>query len=352
MEPVEGRPIPGLRRTLPTTPEGERRVSDTKMPVAEAPPTRQGAAQLKASSPGSTAHAAKPSNDSRPVHGRPLIELEGIGLKLGGRDILEGIDFAIHEHEIVTLIGPNGGGKTSMVRVMLGLERPTAGRVIRRPRLKIGYVPQFFDRDLAMPLRTGDFLALGIDVSEQERRAALTECGAEAVYASQLGRLSGGELQRVLIARAILRRPDLLVLDEPVRGVDHFGEADLYNLIGRLRAERGFGVVLVSHDLHVVMAASDRVICLNRHICCSGQPVTVTQHPEYARLFGREAAKAVAVYEHHHDHAHDISGEPLGEDGGSHSGCSHGHSHVHDTHLQNTHGQRHGHDAGSETKSN
>lgn len=300
------------------------------MPVAGAQPEDAPAAD-RARAPAANRAARTARQAANPA---PLVSLEGVGLTFGGRAILEGIDFAIHDHEIVTIIGPNGGGKTSLVRVMLGLERPTSGRVVRQPRLRVGYVPQTFDRDHAMPLRTGDFLALGISASETERKAALAECGADAVYATQLGRLSGGELQRVLIARAILRRPDLLVLDEPVRGVDHLGEADLYNLIGRLRAERGFGVVLVSHDLHVVMAASDRVICLNRHICCSGRPVTVAQHPEYARLFGREAAKAIAVYEHHHDHAHDISGEPLAEGSTEgHAGCGHDHGHHpdHDT---------------------
>ena len=138
----------------------------------------------------------------------------------------------------------------------------------------------------------------------------MAEVGAEALLERQLSELSGGELQRVVLARALIRSPDLLVLDEPVRGVDYAGEAELYTLIGRLRTERGFGVLLVSHDLHVVMAQSDRVICLNRHVCCSGVPQSVAQHPEYARLFGPQAARAFGLYQHHHDHSHDLAGEP------------------------------------------
>lgn len=153
----------------------------------------------------------------------------------------------------------------------------------------------------------------GNEIAAADIESALAAVGAPAVLDNQLSQLSGGEGQRVLMARALLRRPDLLVLDEPVRGVDYAGEAELYGLIGRLRDERGFGVLLVSHDLHVVMAASDRVLCLNRHVCCSGVPTTVARHPEYVRLFGADTARAFAVYEHHHDHAHDLAGRPLHE---------------------------------------
>ena len=187
----------------------------------------------------------------------------------------------------------------------MGLEKPDRGEVHRRPGLRIGYVPQRFDVDAVIPMTVERFLALGEAVSQTRVAGILAEVNAGHTRHRQLSQLSGGELQRVVLARALLRDPDLLVLDEPVQGVDYAGEAELYNLIARLRDEHGFGVLLVSHDLLIVMARSDRVICLNRHVCCSGVPETVAQHPAYARLFGADASRAFAVYRHHHDHRHD-----------------------------------------------
>jgi zinc transport system ATP-binding protein len=237
-----------------------------------------------------------------------LVSARGLGLQRNGRDLLDGIDLDIRKREIVTLIGPNGAGKTTLVRLMLGLETPDRGEVWRREGLRIGYVPQRFDVDSVIPMTVERFLRLGGDASLARIETILDEVGANHTRHQQLSQLSGGELQRVVLARALLRDPDLLVLDEPVQGVDYTGEAELYNLIARLRDERGFGVLLVSHDLHIVMGRSDRVVCLNRHVCCSGVPETVAQHPAYARLFGAEAARAFAVYRHHHDHSHDIAG--------------------------------------------
>jgi len=239
-----------------------------------------------------------------------LIRGRRLTLARGGRTILDRIDIDIAAGEIVTLIGPNGAGKTSLVRALLGLERPDAGTVERTPGLVVGYVPQRFDRDAAIPMTVARFLTLAAKVEPERARRALEEVGAAHVAQRQLVQLSGGELQRVVLARALVREPQLLVLDEPARGVDHLGEADLYALIGRLRDERGLGVLLVSHDLHVVMAQSDRVLCINRHVCCHGIPETVAQHPEYVRLFG-DAARAFAIYQHHHNHEHGLGGEPL-----------------------------------------
>jgi zinc transport system ATP-binding protein len=237
-----------------------------------------------------------------------LLAARGIRFARAKRTILEGIDLDLAPGQIVTLIGPNGAGKTTLVRILLGLERADGGTITRRPGLRIGYAPQRFDRDPAIPMTVARFLAIGGPHTSAEAAAALNEVGAARVIGQQLSELSGGELQRVVLARALLRKPDLLVLDEPVRGVDYAGEAELYDLIGRIRDARGVGILLVSHDLHVVMAQSDRVICVNRHICCSGMPEAVAQHPEYARLFGPEAARSFAVYQHQHDHSHDLSG--------------------------------------------
>ena len=244
-----------------------------------------------------------------------LIGARGLTLTRRGRPILTGVDIDIAPGEIVTVIGPNGAGKTMLVRALLGLERLDRGEVRRREPLVIGYAPQRFDIDHAIPLTVARFVSLGRPAAPRPKiEAVLADVGAAPLIDRQLSELSGGELQRVVLARALIRSPDLLVLDEPARAVDYAGEAELYTLIGRLRTERGFGVLLVSHDLHVVMAQSDRVICLNRHVCCSGVPHSVAQHPEYARLFGPQAADAFGVYQHKHDHSHDLTGAPCPAD--------------------------------------
>lgn len=250
-----------------------------------------------------------------------LISARGLELSFGDKPVLRDVDFDIHEGEIVTLIGPNGAGKSTLVRVLLGLVPLDGGSVRRRRDARIGYVPQRLDIDPAIPMTVQRFLSLGERVSQEDIAARLKEAGAGHVLDRQISKLSGGELQRVVLARALLRSPNLLVLDEPVRGVDYTGEAELYNLFSRLRDSRGLGVLLVSHDLHVVMASSDRVVCLNQHVCCSGVPETVAQHPEYTRLFGAEAARAFGLYHHRHDHRHGPAGEPLGE--GQGTGATH-----------------------------
>ena len=242
--------------------------------------------------------------------GSRLIAAEGIALGFERRRVLDGVDIAVHEGEVVTLIGPNGAGKTSLVRVLLGLLAPDAGRLWRRPGLVVGYVPQQVNRDPVLPLAAERFLSLGGRSTAAERRAALEEVGASHAAGQPFDALSGGELQRVLLARALLRNPDLLVLDEPVRGVDLGGQIALYDLIDAIRKKRGCGVLMVSHDLHLVMAATDQVVCLNTHICCAGRPDAVARHPEYRALFG-SAAERLAVYVHDHDHAHALAGEVL-----------------------------------------
>jgi zinc transport system ATP-binding protein len=278
-------------------------------PAPGGPLARDGAGR------GHPGHAARhvdgPQSGPPAAHGpAALICARRLALARSGRAILSDIDIDIAPGEIVTVIGPNGAGKTMLVRALLGLERIDGGSVRRRDGLVVGYAPQRFDVDRAIPLTVARFVALGRPLPRAEIEGALADVGAGKLAERQLSELSGGELQRVVLARALARRPDLLVLDEPARGVDYAGEAELYTLIGRLRTERGFGVLLVSHDLHVVMAQSDRVICLNRHVCCSGVPQQVAQHPEYARLFGPQAERALAVYHHRHDHRHDLAGAP------------------------------------------
>ena len=243
----------------------------------------------------------------------PLIEAAGIDVRFGSQTVLGGADAAVHEGEIVTLIGPNGAGKTTLVRVMLGLERADSGTVSRRRGLRIGYMPQRLEVEPTLPLTVYRFLTLTAGRNETAMKtrvaAVLDEVGAGAVGGRPFQDLSGGEVQRVLLARALLRDPDLLVLDEPVQGVDVTGQAELYRLIRAIRGQRGCGVLLVSHDLHLVMAATDRVICLNRHVQCAGHPEEVSRDPAYVALFGESVAADLAVYRHHPAHQHDHAGE-------------------------------------------
>jgi zinc transport system ATP-binding protein len=264
------------------------------------------------------------SPDAATVAAPPLIELAGLHVAFGARIALSDVSLALGPGEIVTIIGPNGAGKTTLLRVALGLQRADAGTVRRRPGLRVGYVPQRLAIDETLPLTVRRFLALVPGAKPPAMTAALTETGAQHTLDLPLQTLSGGELQRVLLARALLREPELLVLDEPVQGVDITGQAELFALIRRLRDTRRCGVLLVSHDLHLVMAATDRVICLNHHVCCSGHPDTVSRDPAYRALFGA-AIDGFAVYAHHHDHRHDHS---------------HDHHHHHDGHRPD-----HAHDA-------
>ncbi len=266
----------------------------------------------------------------------PLIAGQELTVRHGSRTVLDHVSLSVTPGEIVTLIGPNGAGKTTLVRVLLGLQQLTGGRVTRRSRLRIGYVPQRLAVDPALPLTVGRFLSLAAPQRGAARQRAiadlLAEVGVPDCAGQQLSALSGGELQRVLLARALIRDPELLVLDEPVQGVDFAGQIALYHLIGEIRKQRGCGILLISHDLHLVMSATDRVLCLNQHLCCSGAPAAVSRHPEYIRLFGPRAASELAIYTHHHDHAHAPDGAVLPVEGcalhGPHEGHHHHHPHT------------------------
>jgi zinc transport system ATP-binding protein len=240
-----------------------------------------------------------------PVPPPCLIELSGVHVAFGRRIALADVSLAVAPGEIVTVIGPNGAGKTTLLRVALGLQRPQAGRVQRRDGLRVGYLPQRFSIDETLPLSVQRFLTL-VPGGRVHLRAALALVGAAHLLDLPVQTLSGGELQRVLLARALLREPELLVLDEPVQGVDIGGQAELFALIRRIRDERRCGVLLVSHDLHLVMAATDRVVCLNHHVCCSGHPEAVSRDPAYRALFGA-AIDGFALYAHRHDHRHDAA---------------------------------------------
>jgi zinc transport system ATP-binding protein len=239
----------------------------------------------------------------------PLVEARAVRVAFDGRTVLDRVDVALHPREIVTLVGLNGSGKSTLVRVLIGLLRPDAGEVRRRAGLRIGYSPQSLHIDPTLPLTVAHFLTLGARAPRARLQAALAEVGAAQVLDQQVARVSGGELHRVLLARALLREPDLLVLDEPLSGVDVAGQVELYRLIATIRDRRGCGVLLVSHDLHLVMAATDRVVCLAGHVCCTGHPTAVARDPAFVALFGRQLADTIAIYAHHHDHRHDTHGD-------------------------------------------
>jgi len=234
----------------------------------------------------------------------PLIRAEGLAYRDGARKILDGVDIDIGAREIVTIVGPNGSGKTTLLRLLIGALRPSAGDIRTHRSLVIGYTPQRLALDRSMPLTVDRFLALGGAASATRREKLLETVGVPCLGKAQLIDLSGGETQRVLLARALLRSPNLLVLDEPTQGLDQPGEAAFYRLIESVRNDSGCAVLMVSHDLHVVMSAADRVVCLNGHICCQGAPTLVKDHPEYRRLFGLGTEGALALYRHEHDHHH------------------------------------------------
>ncbi len=240
-----------------------------------------------------------------------LIEVRGASVHHNGHATLDNVDLTVCAGEIVTLIGPNGSGKTTLVKVALGLTKVDAGGVHRKSGVRIGYMPQHLTVDLTLPLTVRRFLSLREAGSERDALDALAEVGVEYVIDNPFQTLSGGEARRVLLARALLGQPDLLVLDEPSAGIDVMGQGELYDLIRKIRDQRGCSVLLVSHDLHLVMAATDQVLCLNHHICCAGQPEAVAQHPEYLALFGTELRHSLAVYTHDHDHHHDLAGETV-----------------------------------------
>ena len=231
-----------------------------------------------------------------------------IDVSLGGRPVLSDVSLELPDGEIITLIGPNGSGKTTLIRVLLGLTKPDRGSVRLRAGLTIGYLPQRLQMDAILPLTAARFLTLRRRQTKAQIAALLEEVGAPHIADADVQALSGGEFQRLLLARALIGDPDLLVLDEPLQGVDFTGQINLFQLIKEVRETRGCGVLMVSHDLHLVMAGTHHVVCLSHHVCCSGQAEAVSQHPEYLALFGPRAAENLAVYTHAHDHHHDLSG--------------------------------------------
>ncbi|MCG8672647.1 MAG: metal ABC transporter ATP-binding protein [Pseudomonadales bacterium] len=259
----------------------------------------------------------------------PLIQATDASLEHNKQVLLTGINLTLLDGEIITVIGPNGAGKTTLLKLLIGEHKPTSGEITQAKHCRIGYMPQRLHIDNSLPLTVQRFLTMSGNKNQDAIEQALVEVGASHLQRSAIQTLSGGELQRVLLARALLREPNLLVLDEPAQGVDLHGQRELYQLLSKIKDKRGCAILMVSHDLSFVMAGTDQVICLNRHVCCSGTPESVSQHPEYLALFGSELGKDIAIYTHHHDHQHRLDGgiavgNKSQDQTNSHKGCDHG----------------------------
>ena len=237
-----------------------------------------------------------------------LVKLNEVGFQQNKKWLVKGVSLKVEKGKIVTLIGPNGSGKSTTAKIALGIYKNIEGQVEKFTN-NIGYVPQKISIDWTLPLRVKDFMLLTDNLKDDALDEALTLTGVKHLKDKNLGNLSGGEFQRVLLARAISKKPELLVLDEPVQGVDFTGEIALYELIKKISEKLNCGILLISHDLHTVMTATDHVVCLNGHVCCSGSPKDVARNNEYKALFGEQASQTLSVYEHKHDHEHSIDGK-------------------------------------------
>lgn len=234
-----------------------------------------------------------------------LVRVENLSIRYGARTVLSRVSLSVAQGEIVTIVGPNGSGKTSLLRAIIGAVKPHQGSVIWENGAAIGYVPQKLHIDETLPITVARFLKLPGGVAASDIDKALTQAGVPDLSTAQLSQLSGGQFQRVLLARALIGKPDLLLLDEATQGLDQRGSAAFYQQIESVRQDTGCAVLMISHELHVVMSASDRVICLNGHVCCEGTPAVVASAPEYRALFGTGTGGALALYRHEHDHGHD-----------------------------------------------
>ncbi|MBK0326603.1 metal ABC transporter ATP-binding protein [Rhodobacteraceae bacterium F11138] len=236
-----------------------------------------------------------------------LISIRNLGIAYGANTVLHSVDLTLERGEIVTIVGPNGSGKTSLLRAVIGAIKPISGTITLSQGLKIGYVPQRLHIDPTLPITVERFLRLTDRVPRAACQSVLESAGAPDLLRRQMSQLSGGQFQRVLLARALIHRPDVLLLDEATQGLDQPGSAAFYRQIDDVRQDTGCAVLMISHELHVVMSASDRVVCLNGHVCCEGTPAVVASAPEYRALFGTGTGGALALYRHDHDHDHDHS---------------------------------------------
>jgi zinc transport system ATP-binding protein len=238
-----------------------------------------------------------------------LISLNNIFLTRNGKNILQDVSLEISTAEFVTIIGPNGAGKSMLLKTILGIEVINSGEIYKKNGLKIGYVPQKIHLEAAMPITAYDFLKMVQGATPQNILEVLHEVGAETIANIQLHSASGGELQRILLARALLQNPNILILDEPAQNLDISGQLAFYQLLANIHTQKNIAVLMVSHDLHMVMASTNKVVCLFHHICCSGKPDVITRSPEFISLFGKDFSDMMAIYNHHHSHTHNTDEE-------------------------------------------
>lgn len=229
-----------------------------------------------------------------------LIEVRNLNVAYGRKKVLKDVNLTLSKDEIVTIVGPNGSGKTTLFKSIIGSVPITSGKVFIKPNLKIGYVPQILNIDRSMPLTVERFLKLAKNRNDQGLLKARQILGSDDLLSNQISNLSAGQLQRVLLGHALMNDPDILLLDEATRGLDQPGSAAFYKKIEEIRDTTGCAILMISHDLHVVMSASNRVICLNGHICCQGEPKSVASSPEYKAMFGSKVEGTLALYQHNH----------------------------------------------------
>ncbi|SMB90116.1 zinc transport system ATP-binding protein [Pasteurella testudinis DSM 23072] len=254
-----------------------------------------------------------------------LIELKNISVNFDSKTVLNNINLKLYPNSVTTIVGPNGGGKSTLLKVLLKLIPPTHGSVTAKTKLRIGYVPQKIHLDPTLPLTVKKFLSLKQNLQAEQLNEILQRLSIQRLADNSMHKLSGGEMQRVLLARALLNQPELLVLDEPVQGVDLSGQAELYQLINESKNRLNCAVLMVSHDLHLVMANTDQVLCINQHLCCAGTPETVSEHPDFIHYFGDQFAQNFALYTHHHNHKHNLHGDVCCSAESAASDCHHTH---------------------------
>ena len=230
-----------------------------------------------------------------------LINVKNLCVGYGKKKVLQNVNLSLSKNEIVTIVGPNGSGKTTLFKSIIGSTPISSGKVLIRPNLKIGYVPQALNIDRSLPLTVERFLSLENRRHRRDALSAQQVLDSNDLLFKQISTLSAGQLQRVLLARALVNKPDVLLLDEATQGLDQPGSAAFYRKIEEIRNTTGCAILMISHDLHVVMSASNRVICLNGHICCQGEPQSVASSPEYKAMFGSNVDGTLALYQHNHN---------------------------------------------------
>lgn len=234
-----------------------------------------------------------------------LIHAKNLSVIHDGKAILDRVNLTISERDFITIVGPNGSGKSMFLKCLIGVKKASSGSVEKQKDIQIAYAPQDFVAENTFPINVKKFLSINNKLSTEEINSVATETNISDLLNRQVHSLSGGERQRVLLGRALAKKPNLLILDEPAQNLDINGQHAFYALIEKIYQSSNISILMVSHELHLVMACSNKVVCLYHHICCSGTPLSVVRDPEFVKIFGTEMANRMAIYHHDHDHTHD-----------------------------------------------